>query len=89
MPRMRHSSSLTSRTPIEPSWRLEVQPFIDNEAARLPPEILFSLGVTLLSCLLTYLVCRTSVPGAELLKGYTSGCSWRALLAPQRKRRRA
>ncbi len=34
---------------------------------------MFSLGVTLLSCVLVYLVPRTSVLGAVLLTGYLGG----------------
>jgi hypothetical protein len=53
---------------------LEVQPVIDGtRQLGYPPEIVFSLGVTLLSCLLTYLVPRTSMLGAVLLTGYLGG----------------
>jgi hypothetical protein len=53
---------------------LEVQPFIDGtKQLGYSPDIVFSLGVTLLSCLLTYLVPRTSVLGAVLLTGYLGG----------------
>jgi hypothetical protein len=53
---------------------LEVQPVIDGtRQLGYPPEIAFNLGVILLSCVLAYLVPRTSVPGAVLLTGYLGG----------------
>jgi hypothetical protein len=53
---------------------LEVQPVVDGtRQLGYPPEIVFSLGVTLLSCVLTYLVPRTSVLGALLLTAYLGG----------------
>jgi hypothetical protein len=53
---------------------LEVQPVIDaTKQLGYPPDIVFSLGVTLLSCVLVYLVPRTSVMGAVLLTGYLGG----------------
>ena len=53
---------------------LEVQPAVDgSKQLGYPPDIVFGLGVTLLSCLLTYLVPRTSVLGAVLLTGYLGG----------------
>ena len=53
---------------------LEVQPVIDGTTQLgYPPDIVFSLGVTLLSCVLAYLVPRTSVPGAVMLTGYLGG----------------
>ena len=53
---------------------LEVQPVIDGtRQLGYPPEIVFSLGVTLLSCVLAYLIPRTSVLGAVLLTGYLGG----------------
>lgn len=53
---------------------LEVQPVIDGtKLLGYPPDIVFSLGVTLLSCVLAYLVPRTSVLGAVLLTGYLGG----------------
>jgi hypothetical protein len=53
---------------------LEVQPVIDGtQQLGYPPDIVFSLGVTLLSCVLAYLVPRTSVLGAVLLTGYLGG----------------
>ena len=53
---------------------LEVQPVVDGtRQLGYSPEIVFSLGVTLLSCVLTYLVPRTSVLGAVLLTAYLGG----------------
>ena len=53
---------------------LEVQPVIDGtKQLGYPPDIVFSLGVTLLSCVLAYLVPGTSVLGAVLLTGYLGG----------------
>ena len=53
---------------------LEVQPVIDaTKELGYPPEIAFSLGVTLLSCVLVYLLPQTSVLGALLLTGYLGG----------------
>ena len=53
---------------------LEVQPVIDGtKRLGYPPDIVFSLGVTLLSCVLAYLIPRTSVLGAVLLTGYLGG----------------
>ena len=53
---------------------LEVQPVIDS-ARQLgySPDIMFGLGVILLSCVLVYVVPRTSVLGAVLLTGYLGG----------------
>ena len=52
----------------------EVQPVVDGtRQLGYPPEIVFSLGVTLLSCVLTYLVPRTSVLGAVLVTAYLGG----------------
>lgn len=52
----------------------EVQPVIDGtKRLGYSPDIVFSLGVTLLSCVLAYLVPRTSVLGAVLLTGYLGG----------------
>jgi len=53
---------------------LQVQPVIDG-AIRLgyPPDIVVGLGVTLLTCVATYLIPRTSVLGALLLTGYLGG----------------
>ena len=53
---------------------LQVQPVIDGTLQLgYPREIVFSLGVILLSCLLAYIVPRTSVLGALLLTGYLGG----------------
>jgi hypothetical protein len=53
---------------------LEVQPVVDGtRQLGYSPEIVFTLGFTLLSCVLTYLVPRTSVLGALLLTGYLGG----------------
>ena len=53
---------------------LEVQPVIDGtQQLGYPSEVVFGLGVTLLSCVLVYLVPRTSVVGAVLLTGYLGG----------------
>jgi hypothetical protein len=53
---------------------LQVQPVIEG-AVQLgyPPGIMFRLGLTLLCCLVLYLVPRTSVLGAVLLTGYLGG----------------
>ena len=53
---------------------LEVQPVIDaTKQLGYPPDVVFSLGVTLLSCVLAYLSPRISVLGALLLTGYLGG----------------
>jgi hypothetical protein len=53
---------------------LQVQPAIDGtRQLGYPPEVVFGLGVTLLSCVLAYLLPRTSVLGALLLTGYLGG----------------
>ena len=53
---------------------LGVQPVIDGtRQLGYPPDIVFGLGVTLLSCVLAYLNPRTSVLGAVLLTGYLGG----------------
>jgi hypothetical protein len=53
---------------------LEVQPVIDGtRQLGYSPDIVFGLGVTLLSCGLVYLVPRTSLLGAVLLTGYLGG----------------
>ena len=53
---------------------LGVQPVIDGtRQLGYPPEIVFKLGVTLVLCVMTYLVPRTSVLGAVLLTGYLGG----------------
>ena len=53
---------------------LQVQPVIDGTVQLgYPREIVFSLGVILLSCVLAYVIPRTSVLGALLLTGYLGG----------------
>lgn len=53
---------------------LEVQPVIDGTVQLgYPRDIVFSLGVILLSCVLAYVTPRTSVLGALLLTGYLGG----------------
>lgn len=53
---------------------LEVQPVIDGtRQLGYPREIVFTLGVILLSCVVVYLIPRTSVLGALLLTGYLGG----------------
>lgn len=53
---------------------LEVQPVIDGtRQLGYSPDVVFGLGVTLLCCVLAYLVPRTSVLGALLLTGYLGG----------------
>jgi len=53
---------------------LEVPPVIEG-TVRLgyPPDIVFGLGVTLLSCVVTYMIPRTSLLGAVLLTAYLGG----------------
>ena len=53
---------------------LEVQPVIDG-TVRLgySPDIVLTLGVLQLACVVTYLIPRTSVLGAVLLTGYLGG----------------
>jgi hypothetical protein len=53
---------------------LEVQPVIDGtRQLGYPRDIVFTLGVILLSCVVVYLVPRTAVLGAILLTGYLGG----------------
>ena len=53
---------------------LQVQPVIDGTIQLgYPRDIVFGLGVTLLSCVVTYVIPRTSVLGALLLTGYLGG----------------
>ena len=53
---------------------LEVQPVIDGtKQLGYSPDVVFGLGVTLISCVLAYLVPWTSVLGAVLLTGYLGG----------------
>ena len=53
---------------------LEVQPVVDGtKQLGYPPDVVFGLGVTLLTCVLAYLVPRTSLLGAVLLTAYLGG----------------
>ena len=53
---------------------LQVQPVIDGtQHLGYPRDIVFTLGVILLSCVLAYVIPRTSVLGALLLTGYLGG----------------
>jgi hypothetical protein len=53
---------------------LELQPVIEGtKQLGYPPDVAFGLGVTLLLCLIAYLVPETSVLGAVLLTGYLGG----------------
>ncbi len=53
---------------------LEIRPVIDGTIALgYPREIVFTLGVILVTSLLAYVVPRTSVFGALLLTGYLGG----------------
>jgi DoxX-like protein len=53
---------------------LEVQPVIDGTLQLgYPREIVFTLGVLLLACVVAYMVPRTAVLGALLLTGYLGG----------------
>ena len=53
---------------------LQVQPVIDGTIQLgYPRDIVFSLGVILLSCVVAYVIPRTSVLGALLLTGYLGG----------------
>jgi DoxX-like family len=53
---------------------LEVQPVIDGTIQLgYPRDIVFTLGVILLSCVVAYMIPRTSVLGALLLTGYLGG----------------
>jgi hypothetical protein len=53
---------------------LEVQPVIDGtRQLGYPRDIVFTLGVILLSCVIAYLIPRTSVLGALFLTGYLGG----------------
>jgi hypothetical protein len=52
----------------------QVQPVIDGtRQLGYPTDIVFSLGVVLVSCVLAYVIPRTSVLGALLLTGYLGG----------------
>jgi DoxX-like family len=53
---------------------LELQVVVDGaKQLGYAPDIVFGLGVTLLSCVAAYLFPRTSVLGAVLLTGYLGG----------------
>jgi len=53
---------------------LEVQPVVDGtRQLGYPREVVFTLGVILLSSVVVYLIPRTSVLGALLLTGYLGG----------------
>jgi hypothetical protein len=53
---------------------LQVQPVIDGtQQLGYPRDIVFSLGVILLSCVVAYVIPRTSMLGAVLLTGYLGG----------------
>ena len=53
---------------------LQVQPVVDGTIQLgYPRDIVFSLGVILLSCVVAYVIPRTSVLGAVLLTGYLGG----------------
>jgi hypothetical protein len=53
---------------------LEVPPVIEGTVQLgYPPDIVFDLGVTLLSCVVTYMIPRTSPLGAVLLTAYLGG----------------
>ena len=53
---------------------LRVQPVVEGTASLgYPVSVIFPLGVTLLTCVLVYLVPRTAVLGALLLTGYLGG----------------
>ena len=53
---------------------LQVQPVIDGTLQLgYPRDIVFTLGVILLTCLVAYVIPRTSVVGAVLLTGYLGG----------------
>jgi len=53
---------------------LQVQPVVDGTLQLgYPRDIVFTLGVILLTCLVAYVIPRTSVVGAVLLTGYLGG----------------
>jgi hypothetical protein len=53
---------------------LEVQPVIDGTVQLgYPRDVVFSLGVILLGCVVAYVIPRTAVLGALLLTGYLGG----------------
>ena len=52
----------------------EVPPAIEGTVQLgYPPDIVFDLGVTLLSCVVTYMIPRSSLLGAVLLTAYLGG----------------
>lgn len=53
---------------------LRLQPVIDGTAQLgYPLDVVFTLGLVLTACVITYVVPRTSVLGAVLLTGYLGG----------------
>jgi hypothetical protein len=53
---------------------LQVQPVIEGTIQLgYPEDVVFGLGVTLLSCVLAYVIPQTSLLGAVLLTGYLGG----------------
>ena len=53
---------------------LQVPPVVDGtRQLGYPVEVIFGLGVTLMSCVLVYVVPRTAMLGAVLLTGYLGG----------------
>ena len=53
---------------------VRVQPVVDGtRQLGYPPDVVFGLGLTLLVCLVAYVIPRTSVLGALLLTGYLGG----------------
>ena len=53
---------------------LRLQPVLDGTAQLgYPPDLVFGLGLTLLLCVVAYIVPTTSVFGALLLTGYLGG----------------
>jgi len=55
---------------------LRVQPVIDGTMSLgYSPDVIVGLGVTLLTCVVVYVVPRTSLLGAVLLTGYLGGAT--------------
>ena len=53
---------------------MEARPFMEGTAQLgYPTSLVFPLGVVLLTCVVVYLIPRTSVLGAVLLTGYLGG----------------
>jgi hypothetical protein len=53
---------------------LRVQPVVEGTVQLgYPTTVIFGLGVTLLTCVIVYLIPRTSLLGAVLLTGYLGG----------------